>query len=357
MTVMTSWILLWLCLAALMTHRCNGGNDVLGLDIPTEPNLDPNTVCKTYPDLTAKQYSLCSRYPDVTASAIQGIQVAIHECQRQFKTHRWNCSALERKNKNPHSSPFLARGYKETAFAYAILAAGVVTQVARACSLGKLESCGCQPVLNHATNQWQWKGCDHNVEFGNAFGRKFLDSEDRAKDFMSKVNRHNNKVGRMTVFENLRKMCKRHGMSGSCEMKTCWRAAPQFHVVGEVLKQKYLQASKVQMINTNSASGRVRLRLVYKKKRRKRPSKSSLVFYETSPNFCEDSSWLDSPGTRGRYCNKTSTDIDNCETLCCGRGYNTLKVTRVERCNCRFHWCCYVVCKKCLISDWVTVCK
>lgn len=85
-------------------------NDILRLNIPKEPHLDPNTVCKTYPELTANQYNLCRKYPDVTASAIQGVQIAIHECQFQLRTHRWNCSSLETKNKNPHSSPLLAKG-------------------------------------------------------------------------------------------------------------------------------------------------------------------------------------------------------------------------------------------------------
>ena len=93
-------------------HRFDSAmdNDILRLNIPKEPKLDPNTVCKTYPELTANQYNLCRKYPDVTASAIQGVQIAIHECQYQLRTHRWNCSSLETKNKNPHSSPLLTKG-------------------------------------------------------------------------------------------------------------------------------------------------------------------------------------------------------------------------------------------------------
>lgn len=68
------------------------------------------TVCKTFPGLSKEQLDLCRRYPDVTASAIQGLQLAVDECQYQFQWHRWNCSSLSTKNRNPHSSVLLQRG-------------------------------------------------------------------------------------------------------------------------------------------------------------------------------------------------------------------------------------------------------
>ena len=96
-------------------------NNILQLNIPTEePVLDPNTVCKTFPELSPKQYRLCAKYPDVTASAIQGMQVAVYECQFQLKGHRWNCSSLEKKNKNPHSSPLLRKGTLFAEFRFAL---------------------------------------------------------------------------------------------------------------------------------------------------------------------------------------------------------------------------------------------
>lgn len=89
-------------------------------------------------------------------------------------------------------------GYRETAFAYAISAAGVTHQVAKACSLGKLKSCGCDMTQHgQARQKWEWGGCSHNVEFGYKFAHKFMDSKERAKDIHAKINIHNNRAGRL----------------------------------------------------------------------------------------------------------------------------------------------------------------
>lgn len=196
---------------------------------------------------------------------------------------------------------------------------------------------------------WEWGGCSHNVDFGEHFSKKFLDSkEKRSKDIHAKINLHNNRAGRLAVIRNVNRKCKCHGMSGSCEMQTCWKATPDFKEVGNRLKRKYRSARKVDVLN--------KVKTHYKKIR-KYTRKTDLLFYEQSPNYCDPNPEVDAPGTSGRLCNKTSSGVDNCETLCCGRGYNTLRVRRTERCDCKFHWCCYVVCQTCEYNEWVTVCK
>ncbi|RLU25648.1 hypothetical protein DMN91_001805 [Ooceraea biroi] len=344
-------------------------------------------VCNGIPGLTKEQRELCHRNPDVTVAAIKGLRMAISECQYQFMWNRWNCSSLtpsSRTQDRTQSSVLLQRGYRETAFAYAISAAGVAHSVARSCSMGRLLSCGCDPSNYKGKTpakargvQWKWGGCSHNLDYGMEFSRQFLDTREKAGDIQSTVNLHNNQAGRLAVASNMQVRCKCHGMSGSCELKTCWKVAPDFRIVGKTLKDRFRSAVLVTQSNLGSVTpssrirgfrrrGTKRLDRQKQKKhrggvpgRRKKPRDlaKQLFYYQKSPNFCERDPAIDIAGTTGRRCNKTSTGGDGCGSLCCGRGYNVVRQRRTERCRCKFHWCCFVRCQNCTVEEWITVCK
>lgn len=53
---------------------------------------------------------MCHNAPDTAAVAFEGLQMAVRECQHQFRWNRWNCSSLSVKSANPHASAIMRRG-------------------------------------------------------------------------------------------------------------------------------------------------------------------------------------------------------------------------------------------------------
>ncbi|ELW67346.1 Protein Wnt-9a [Tupaia chinensis] len=294
--------------------------------------------------LERKQRRMCRRDPGVAETLVEAVSMSALECQYQFRFERWNCTLEGR-----YRASLLKRGFKETAFLYAISSAGLTHALAKACSAGRMERCTCDEApdlenrfketaflyaissagLTHALAKacsagrmerctcdeapdlenreaWQWGGCGDNLKYSSKFVKEFLGRRS-SKDLRARVDFHNNLV----IKAGVETTCKCHGVSGSCTVRTCWRQLAPFHEVGKHLKHKYETALKVGS-TTNEATG-----------------------------------------TAGRRCHREK----NCESICCGRGHNTQSRVVTRPCQCQVRWCCYVECRQCTQREEVYTCK
>eukprot|EP00069_Balaena_mysticetus_P003557 bmy_04233T0 len=266
--------------------------------------LGANIICNKIPGLAPRQRAICQSRPDAIIVIGEGAQMGINECQYQFRFGRWNCSALGEKTVFGQE---LRVGCDEP----------WSLQVALA-----LAPCTGRPACSR--EQW-FRG-------------------DQALDLP------------VVLEERMKLECKCHGVSGSCTTKTCWTTLPKFREVGHLLKEKYNVAVQVEVVRASRLRQPTFLRIKQLRSYQK-PMETDLVYIEKSPNYCEEDAATGSVGTQGRLCNRTSPGADGCDTMCCGRGYNTHQYTKVWQCNCKFHWCCFVKCNTCSERTEVFTCK
>ncbi|KAK3577164.1 hypothetical protein CHS0354_037501 [Potamilus streckersoni] len=361
----TIWIILFIQLLKLHVIMCYFGLAARDLILPVtlgyQVNIDDRLANNRLPSskklcdmlvLEKKQRRMCKRGKGIAKSLLESIRLSVFECGYQFQYERWNCSSDDQYRMN-----ILRREFKETSFLYAISSASLVNTFARECSRGSIDRCTCDESKNLKNKEaWLWGGCGDNIKYGLKFTRKFLKySKRRGKDIRAKVDEHNSRLGRKIVRDKVKTTCKCHGVSGSCTVQTCWRQLSPFHVIGQLLKDKYESSFKV-VTYTNQATGKSHLVKRLKESQdiseeSSAPKTGDMVYLEDSPNFCTASKY--SPGTVGRTCQKGI----NCDVMCCGRGYNVKSVTVKSACQCQVHWCCYVECKQCMNEEEIYMCK
>uniref|UniRef100_G1LC82 Protein Wnt n=1 Tax=Ailuropoda melanoleuca TaxID=9646 RepID=G1LC82_AILME len=297
--------------------------------------------------LSRRQKQLCRREPGLAETLQDAAHLSLLECQFQFRHERWNCSLEGR-------TGLLKRGFKETAFLYAVSSAALTHTLARACSAGRMERCTCDDSPGLESRQaWQWGVCGDNLKYSTKFLSHFLGPKRGSKDLRARADAHNTHVGIKAVKSGLRTTCKCHGVSGSCAVRTCWKQLSPFRETGQALKLRYDSAVKVSSA-TNEALGRLEL---WAPARPGSPTKGlaprpgDLVYMEDSPSFCRPSKY--SPGTAGRVCSREAS----CGSLCCGRGYDTQSRLVAFSCHCQVQWCCYVECQQCVREELVYTCK
>ena len=160
-------------------------------------------------------------------------------------------------------------------------------------------------------------------------------------------------VAMQVVQDNMKTSCRCHGLSGSCAVKTCWRELPTLYEVGDILRTKYDNAIKVDVHHPRHG-GPAALRYYDSDSDVHRiPANTELVYLVKSGNYCI----LIQNYTQGRYCmpsaNLTTTSnlgqyYPPCEDFCCTRQFYMVQRQEVHSCNCRFIWCCEVVCQTCM---------
>ncbi|XP_014681019.1 PREDICTED: protein Wnt-9a-like [Priapulus caudatus] len=268
-------------------------------------------LCNSF-KLSSKQRKMCRRVNGMAETIMESVKDSVRQCEQQFACERWNCSDGD------YRLSLLRRGFKEAAFLHAISAASLTYHVSRACSSGDLDRCSCDKssALETQRQQLKYGGCGDNIKYGVAFTKRFMKAGAAGRH--ADVQLHNNRLGIWAVRRNLtRRTCKCVGLSGSCTVKTCWLQLRELPVVARDLKAKTAHRKNAHT------------------------SKKTLLFAERSPDFCSQSKY--SAGTTGRRCNGCGNGVDagrlsegaTCDSMCCGRGYNTRREFLQRSCSCK----------------------
>ena len=91
---------------------------------------------------------------------------------------------------------------------HAIVSAGIAHTVATSCTHGLHENCTCgsskekKREKSLARNEFLWKGCKHNLQFGINMAKSYVDRQETGRDSWALINLHNNKVGRLVSFSS-----------------------------------------------------------------------------------------------------------------------------------------------------------
>ncbi|XP_032235280.2 protein Wnt-7b isoform X8 [Nematostella vectensis] len=309
--------------------------------------IPPSIICTRIQPLSAKQMRFCEDKPGTMVSISQGYDLGVEECKYQFRNKRWNCSLLGEER------PFGQRavpGTKEAAFTHAIISAGIVQAVTLACTQNPT-GCGCDRNKDGISREgWKWGGCSVNIGHGLAVAKEFLNANDAVRSDIALMNRHNNEVGREVVNRSLLTECTCHGPSASCVTRTCSQALPSPRAVSNRLKALYDTARRATVYLSS---------LVRPDDKVEKVKPMDLAYLKDSPNYCTKNTLSKLPGTLGRNCkiSDDSQEEENCDVMCCGRGYDTHLITKRWQCRCKFVWCCNVRCSTCSKRDIVQTCK
>ncbi|KAL7071617.1 hypothetical protein ACQ4LE_009212 [Meloidogyne hapla] len=302
--------------------------------------------------LIAYQARVCVRLPELIPHIINAASLTVDACQSAFADRRWNCSSIltapnlsAELNSGTKEQAFV---YALSSAAITHQVAKACSSGLANCPCGFGDTVTTTASIDPAASSlfqrnltelsYKWKGCSDNVVHGRRISREWSDSRWRpnpaeavneiaarnrwnivdtetnggSDDYIeddqirrilklkrhspskrngqkARMNEFNNEIGRQVVDQSLYKKCKCHGVSSSCDVKTCWYTLPPIEHVVSILKKKYDNARPMLGSTTLGAM----------RKRWKHPEsddEQSLVYLKNSPNYCEENAAAGSQG-------------------------------------------------------------
>uniref|UniRef100_A0A0M3I307 Protein Wnt n=1 Tax=Ascaris lumbricoides TaxID=6252 RepID=A0A0M3I307_ASCLU len=209
----------------------------------------------------------------------EAIHDALIECAYRSHAHRWNCEV----DGNPRSALFPSLTYygmssREYAYFLALSTASAVRSIARACAMGRLRSCSCDPSKAGpllADQRDIWANCANrigsdNLRYAVKISKRLIDRQFSClfPITISHIFLHNIAVGRTVrcYFTNfflkfgsrvkLKTKCDCVSAFGSCLRRRCSARVEELSQIGDFLMESLLHSRRIRRSNTTPHSQR-----------------------------------------------------------------------------------------------------
>lgn len=146
-------------------------------------------------------------------------------------------------------------------------------------------------------------------------------------------------------------VCKCHGVSGSCAVRTCFKELTDMPVIAAKLRVKYNEACEVKS-NGHSQNG-----WVPKTGKCSGFTEEDFIF-RTDYDWCQENQFIGATGVVGRVCEPHSDGPNSCQNLCrrCDkRPVQLKKLVQIQK-NCHFDFCCHITCERLQLETTYHMC-
>ena len=145
---------------------------------------------------------------------------------------KWD-SCFEDMKKLPFMNPKLKKPTAESAYLHGLSSGQLITAAYKLCQSGSISDSDARCDINHVSN--------FVTEFTSIM------SIVKRKKSVAEIEIHNAKIGQKLAWKTQKSLCKCHGTSGSCTIKTCFETAPLAEHLGKLAFEKYSKSIGIQM--------------------------------------------------------------------------------------------------------------